>query len=125
LEDNIEEQASPVSLVDHFSKIDDPRVEYLVDHQLIDIITIAVCAVIAGADNWVEVEQFGHEKQAWFGQFLELAHGIPSHDTFDRVFGLIKPEQFQQCFLDWGFYGVFNKKRFSTKYYAGVRGQQG
>ena len=95
------EQFSPVSLIDHFSKVDDPRVEYLVEHKLIDIITIAVCAVIAGADNWVEVEQFGHEKQDWFGQFLALPHGIPTHDTFDRVFARIKAEQFQQCFLDW------------------------
>lgn len=90
-----------ISLIQYFSKIDDPRVAYLVEHKLIDIITIAVCAVIAGADNWVEVEQFGQEKQDWFGQFLELAHGIPSHDTFDRVFGRINPEQFQQCFLEW------------------------
>jgi hypothetical protein len=95
------EQFSRVSLVDHFSKIDDPRVEYLVEHKLINIITMVVCAVIAGADTWVEVEQFGHEKQEWFGKLLELPNGIPSHDTFDRVFGRIKPEQFQQCFLDW------------------------
>jgi predicted transposase YbfD/YdcC len=97
----MEEQVTAVSVVAYFSKIDDPRVEYLIKHKLIDIITIAVCGVIAGADNWVEVEQFGHEKQAWFGQFLELPNGIPSHDTFERVFGLIKPEQFQQCFLEW------------------------
>ena len=90
-----------ISLIQHFSKVDDPRVAYLVEHKLIDIITIAVCAVIGGADNWVEVEQFGQEKENWFGQFLELSHGIPSHDTFERVFARIKPEQFQQCFLDW------------------------
>ena len=95
------EQFSQASLIQYFSKVDDPRVEYLVEHKLIDIITIAVCGVIAGADNWVEVEQFGHEKQDWFGEFLELPNGIPSHDTFERVFGRIKPEQFQQCFLDW------------------------
>jgi hypothetical protein len=70
-----------------------------VEHKLIDIITIAVCAVIGGANNWVEVEQFGHEKQDWFGQFLGLPPGIPTHDTFDWVFARIKPEQFQQCFL--------------------------
>lgn len=95
------EQFSQASLIQHFSKVDDPRVEYLVEHKLLDLITIAVCAVIAGADNWVEVEQFGHEKQDWFGQFLELSNGIPTHDTFARVFARIKPEQFQQCFLDW------------------------
>ncbi len=94
------EQFSQASLIHYFSKVDDPRIEYLVEHKLIDIITIAVCAVIAGADNWVEVEQFEHEKQDWFGQFLALAYGIPSHDTFDWVFARIKPEQFQQSFLD-------------------------
>lgn len=65
------------SLIQHFSKIDDPRVEYLIEHKLIDIITIAVCAVIAGTNTWVEVEQFGQEKQDWFEQFLELPNGIP------------------------------------------------
>jgi predicted transposase YbfD/YdcC len=95
------EQFSQASLIHHFSKVDDPRVAYLVEHKLIDILIIAVCAVIGGADTWIEVEQFGHEKQDWFGKFLELPYGIPSHDTFDRVFARIKPEQFQQCFLDW------------------------
>lgn len=97
----MEEQFTKVSLVDHFSTVEDPRVGYLVEHKLLDIMIIAVCAVIAGADNWTEVEQFGHEKKEWFDQFLELPQGIPSHDTFDRVFARIKPEQFQQSFLSW------------------------
>ncbi len=66
--------------------------EYLVEHKLIDIITIALCAIIAGADNWTEVEQYGQEKQGWFEQFLELPAGIASHDTFGRVFGQLDPE---------------------------------
>jgi predicted transposase YbfD/YdcC len=94
-------QNPTASIIEHFSEVEDPRVEYLVDHQLIDIITIALCAVIAGADNWTEVAQFGQEKQAWFAQFLELAHGIPAHDTFGRVFAKLDPEQFQISFLNW------------------------
>ncbi len=94
-------QNPTVSILDHFAEVDDPRVEYLVDHQLIEIIAIPLCAVIAGADNWTEVAEFGQEKQDWFEQFLELEHGIPSHDTFGRVFAQLDPEQFQSSFLNW------------------------
>lgn len=89
------------SILEHFSEVEDPRIEYLVDHQLIDIITIALCAIIAGADNWTEVAQFGREKQAWLAEFLSLTHGIPSHDTFGRVFAKLDPQQFQNSFLKW------------------------
>ena len=89
------------SILDHFADVEDPRVEYLIEHKLIDILAIGLCAVIAGADNWTEVEQFGQEKASWFKQFLELGAGIPSHDTFGRVFGQIEPEQFQSSFLNW------------------------
>ena len=89
------------SIVAHFGEIEDPRVEYLVEHKLIDIITIALCAVIGGADNWTEVEQYGREKQAWFEGFLELPAGIASHDTFGRVFGQLDPDQLQRSFLNW------------------------
>ena len=94
-------ERATASIIEHFGDIEDPRVEYLVEHKLIDIITIALCAVIAGADNWTEVEQYGHEKQDWFEQSLELAAGIPSHDTLGRVFGLLDPEQLQSSFLNW------------------------
>jgi len=89
------------SIVEHFGDLEDPRVEYLVEHKLIDIITIALCAVIAGADNWTEVVQYGQEKQSWFERFLELPAGIASHDTFGRVFGLLDPDQLQRSFLNW------------------------
>lgn len=95
------EPIAEASLLKHFSKVEDPRVEYLIEHKLIDILTIAICAVIAGADNWVEVEQYGREKQEWFAHFLELPHGIPTHDTFGRVFAQVNAEQFQSCFLGW------------------------
>ena len=87
-------------LLDHFSGIEDPRADNS-QHLLVEIITITICAAICGANNWVEVELFGQAKQDWFATFLELPNGIPSHDTFGRVFALIDGEQFQSCFLKW------------------------
>jgi predicted transposase YbfD/YdcC len=93
--------SSPVGLITkHFTKIEDPRAENS-EHKLVDIIVIAICAVICGADTWVDVENFGQAKQEWFTRFLELPSGIPSHDTFGRVFAQIEAEQFQTSFLEW------------------------
>ncbi len=93
---------SPVaSLEIHFQNLTDPRAEHSIDHRLIDIVMITICAVICGANNWVEIENYGHDKKEWLQQFLELPHGIPSHDTFMRLFARLKPEQLQQCFLNW------------------------
>jgi predicted transposase YbfD/YdcC len=85
----------------HFSGVEDPRRGYLNDHPLINIITIALCAIIAGAEGWVDVENFGKQKQRWLGQFLDLKNGIPSHDTFGRVFARLDPEAFRESFLSW------------------------
>jgi predicted transposase YbfD/YdcC len=84
-----------------FAALQDPRVERTKLHQLLDIITIAVCAVICGADDWSEIELFGNSKRAFFEQFLVLPNGIPSHDTFNRVFARLAPQQFRECFLKW------------------------
>ena len=89
------------TLITHFANIQDPRVEGRCDHKLIDIIVIAVCAVIAGADAWVDVENFGKAKQGWLASFLELPNGIPSHDTFGRFFAVLDAEAFQVSFVRW------------------------
>lgn len=85
----------------HFGTIDDPRIERTKRHQLLDIITIAICAVISSADSWVEVEAWGRTKLKWLRKYLRLPNGIPSHDTFSDVFGRLKPEQFESAFVSW------------------------
>ena len=89
------------SIVAHFRELEDPRVSPATRHELLDIVTIALCAVICGADTWVEVEAFGRAKAAWLRTFLALPHGIPSHDTFGRVFAALDPDQFECGFRSW------------------------
>jgi predicted transposase YbfD/YdcC len=95
------ENQSPKSLIEHFSVIDDPRIDRSKLHKLIDILVIAICATICGAEGWEDFELFGNCKLDWFKTFLQLPNGIPSHDTFRRVFARLDPTQFQQAFLDW------------------------
>jgi len=91
------------AIEEHFGKVTDPRVNRTKEHKLIDIIAIAICAVICGAEGWVDIELYGKSKQPWLSTFLELPNGIPSHDTFGRVFSLLDAQQFQLAFYEWVF----------------------
>ena len=90
-----------VSFLNHFEALTDPRIERSKEHLLIDIVAIAILAVISGADGWGAIELYGKAKYEWLKGFLELPNGIPSHDTFSRVFARLEPKQFQECFLSW------------------------
>ena len=87
------------SFAEHFAGLKDPRVDRTKRHLLADIVTIAICAVICGADGWVAVELFGRRKEGWLRSFSRLPNGIPSHDTFGRVFSALEPEGFRRCFV--------------------------
>jgi len=89
------------SLLEYFADLPDPRIDRCKDHALIDIIAIAILATICGAEHFTEMEEFGEAKQDWLKTFLELENGIPSHDTFVRVFARIKPSAFQERFISW------------------------
>jgi predicted transposase YbfD/YdcC len=89
------------SFVQHFENIEDPRRQAGLRHPLIEILFIAICAIIAGADDWVAIERFGKAKFNWFKKYLHLKHGIPSHDTFGDVFSVLDPEQFAEAFIGW------------------------
>src|SRR2546425_1217336 len=84
-----------------FAQVEDPRMERTKLHRLRDIIILAICGVICGAEGWVEIEEFGKAKEAWFTELLDLPNGIPSHDTFGRVFARLDPKQFEASFVQW------------------------
>ena len=89
------------TILDHFAELDHPRVERARRRQLVDILAIAIRATICGADSWAHIEPFGRSKQAWFQSFLELPHGIPTHDTLGDIFARLDPMQLQICFSAW------------------------
>ena len=90
-----------LSLAHHFADLTDPRIDRSRLHELLDIVAIAICAVVAGADSWDDIEDFGNAKIDWLGTFLDLPNGIPSHDTFRRLFERLDPAEFQKGFLGW------------------------
>ena len=89
------------SIQKHFAPLEDPRILLKTSHKLIDIIVIAICAVICGADTWTQIEEFGKVRREWLKDFLQLPNGIPSHDTFGRVFSIISAKLFHSCFQRW------------------------
>ncbi|MDX1523130.1 MAG: ISAs1 family transposase [Anaerolineae bacterium] len=94
-------QSPSCTIAEHFGGLKDPRTGRMVEHYLLDILTIAICGAICGADDWVAIEAFGQAKAPWLRTFLQLPNGIPSHDTFRRVFNHLEPEAFQACFVKW------------------------
>ncbi len=95
------EHPPPTSIEVYFGSLPDPRIERTRAHRLTDLLTIALCAILCGANDWVAVETFGQAKEAWLRTFLPLPGGIPSHDTFGRVFARLDPTALQQCFVAW------------------------
>ena len=89
------------SIVEHFRTLEDPRIERTKKHLLLDILVIALCTLLTGGEGFQDMALFGKSKQAWLQTFLALPRGIPSHDTFGRVFARLNPQRFQQCFLSW------------------------
>ena len=89
------------SLLNHCENLEDPRDHRARRHELRNVIFIALRAIAGGADSWPDVEMFGRSKREWFENLLDLPHGIPSHDTFRKVFSMLNPERFQECFSEW------------------------
>lgn len=90
-----------LSLIEHFQDLPDPRLDRTKDHDLIDILVIAICTLLCAGESFNDMEDFGHAKHDWFKTFLRLRNGIPSHDTFNRLFAALDPAAFLECFVRW------------------------
>lgn len=95
------QEARSSLILAHFADLPDPRIDRTKRHRLLDILVIAICATIAGAEDFVSIAEFGRAKEAWFRTFLALPNGIPSHDTFTRLFAALDPEAFRKAFMGW------------------------
>ena len=89
------------SLLEHVSRLKDPRIERHKRHALTDIVVLTICAVVSGAEGWEDMAAFGHEKLGWLRRFIPLKNGVPSHDCIAYVISRLSPKSFQRCFLDW------------------------
>lgn len=94
------ERVPAVPIREHFASLTDPRCANA-RHHLLDILVIAICAVLCGAEGWEDIEEYGQAQAEWFKQVLDMPHGMPSHDTFRRVLARLDPDEFTQCFLTW------------------------
>jgi predicted transposase YbfD/YdcC len=94
-------KSGSASIVDHFVKLEDPRIGRNRRHKLIDIVVLTVCAVISGCETWDDIQEYGEFKLEWLRRFLDLPHGIPSHDTIRRLFIRLDPQSLQRCFFSW------------------------
>jgi predicted transposase YbfD/YdcC len=94
-------ELTTTSLVAHLACVPDPRINRMKDHDLVDILVIAVCTLLCAGETFNDMEDFGKAKHDWFKTFLKLRNGIPSHDTFNRVFAALNPKHFLDCFLSW------------------------
>jgi predicted transposase YbfD/YdcC len=92
---------SVASIKKHFRGLKDPRIKGRSSHLLVDVITMSICAVIGNCNDWRDIELFAKERESWFRRFLRLPNGIPSHDTFARVFARLDPRVFSRCCVDW------------------------
>ena len=89
------------SIMEHFAPLSDPRIARGKAHQLLDIVVLAICAVVSGAEGWEAIEEFGHTKLAWLRQFVPLANGVPTHDTLAGVLSRVSARGFEACFASW------------------------
>ena len=95
------DMTAPQSLIEHFSKLEDPRVERNKKHELMDVIVLCVCAVVSGAEGWSDIEEFGRAKLDWLRRYVPLANGVPVDDTIARVISALSVSGFQDCFTSW------------------------